>query len=134
MTEKPKKAKYKTTNWGSYNAALKARGSLLVWFDKDMDWLGKPNGRRGRNERFSESAIQFCLSIKSLFGLALRQTTGMVQSLLKLAGLDWETPDYSTLCRRQNRLAVAIAFTRSTGSGLHLLVDSTGIKMLGEGE
>jgi hypothetical protein len=41
MTEKPKKAKYKTTNWGSYNAALKARGSLLVWFDKDMDWLGQ---------------------------------------------------------------------------------------------
>ncbi len=134
MTEKPKKAKYKTTNWGSYNAALKARGSLLVWFDKDMDWFGKPNGRRGRNERFSDAAIQFCLSIKSLFGLALRQTTGMVQSLLKLAGLDWETPDYSTLCRRQNRLAVVIAFTGSTGTGLHLLVDSTGIKMLGEGE
>jgi IS5 family transposase len=70
--------------------------------------------------------------IKSLFGLALRQASGMVSSLLKLSGVDWSTPDYSTLCRRQQRLQVCIAY-RPNPKGLHLLVDSTGVKMLGEG-
>jgi hypothetical protein len=82
---------------------------------------------------FSDAAIQFCLTIKGLYGPALRQAIGFVQSLLQLAKLDWEVPDYSTVCRRQKHLTVAIAH-RSSKGGLHLLVDSTGIKMLGEGE
>ena len=57
----------------------------------------------------------------------------MVQSLLKLAGLDWPVPDFSTVCRRQKRLSVETGYQRASG-GLPLLVDSTGIKMLGEGE
>lgn len=57
---------------------------------------------------FPNGAIQFCLSIKVLFKLPLRQTAGMVASLLRLAGLDWPVPDYSTLCRRQNTLKVQI--------------------------
>jgi hypothetical protein len=64
---------------------------------------------------------------------ALRQAVGMAQSLLKLAGLDWEVPDFSTVSRRQKHLAVTITANPTT-TGLHLLVDSTGIKMLGEGE
>ena len=68
-----------------------------------------------------------------LFGLPLRQTTGFVASLPKLAGLDWPVPDYSTLCRRQKTLAVQLPY-RGSGSPLHLLVDSTGIKVRGEGE
>ncbi|AXT45495.1 MULTISPECIES: IS5 family transposase [Chromobacterium] len=125
--------KYKTTNWKTYNAALKARGSLMIWLDHDMRWHGSAVGQRGRTPTFSDAAIQFCLTIKCLFNLALRQAVGMVQSLLKLAGLDWLTPDYSTVCRRQKHLQVAIP-CRPTTTGLHLLIDSTGIKMLGEGE
>ena len=68
-----------------------------------------------------------------LFGLPLRQTTGFVASLLKLAGLDWPVPDFSTLCRRQRTLAVQLPY-RGSGGPLHLLVDSTGIKVRGEGE
>ena len=98
-----------------------------------MDWLAPGNGKRGRAEKFSDAAIQFCLMVKNLFGLALRQATGMVASLLKLSGLDWPMPDYSTLCRRQQRLQVSISY-RPNPNGLHLLVDSTGVKMLGEGE
>ena len=68
-----------------------------------------------------------------MFGLPLRQTTGFVASLLKLVGLDWSVPDFSTLCRRQKALSVAIPYKGSAGL-LHLLIDSTGIKAEGEGE
>jgi hypothetical protein len=70
------KARYKTTNWAAYNAALKARGSLTIWLDKDMQWYAPASGKRGRQRVFSDAAIQFCLSIKCLFGLALRQSLG----------------------------------------------------------
>lgn len=68
-----------------------------------------------------------------MFGLGLGQATGLVESLLKLARIDWNVPDYSTLSRRQKTLSVAIT-ARPSHSGLHLLVDSTGVKMLGEGK
>jgi hypothetical protein len=127
------KVRYKTTNWAEYNAALKARGSLTVWLDKDMPWYAAASGKRGRQRVFSEAAIQFCLSIKCLFGLALRQTPGLVQSLLRMAGLDWKVPDFSTVSRRQKTLRVQLPYRAST-TALDLLVDSTGIKFLGEGE
>ena len=130
---KPAPPKYRTSNWREYNAALQARGSLLIWLDQDMAWFAAPTGKRGRSPTFSDAAIQFCLSIKCLFGLPLRQSIGMVESLLKLAGLDWPVPDFSTVSRRQKHLRVVIPYQRSR-EGLHLLVDSTGIKMLGEGE
>ncbi len=130
---KPSPARYCTTNWSSYNASLRKRGSLLIWVDKNVTWLAPRDGRRGRPAVFSDAAIQFCLSIKILFKLPLRQTAGMVASLLKLAGLDWPVPDFSTLCRRQRSLTVQVPYRRSDGP-LNLLVDSTGIKVLGDGE
>ena len=98
-----------------------------------MEWLASPSGRPGRSETYSDAAVQFCLSIKVLFGLALRQTIGMVASLLKLAGLNWPVPDYSTLCRRRRTVTIQVPYRRTNGP-LNLLVDSTGVKMLGEGE
>lgn len=130
---KPAPPSYRTTNWRAYNAALKERGSLLIWFDRETEWLAAPKGRRGRPARFSDAAIQTCLTLKALFGLALRQTTGLVASLLKLAGLDLPVPDFSTLCRRQKGLTVTIPYRPSSGA-LHLLIDSTGLKAAGEGE
>lgn len=130
---KPKPARYRTTNWSSYNDALRKRGSLLIWLDKEMTWHAPHEGRPGRPPVFSNAAIQFCLSLKVLFKLPLRQTAGMVASLLRLAGLDWPVPDYSTLCRRQKTLKVQIPYCRAEGP-LNLLVDSTGIKFLGDGE
>ena len=75
-------ARYRTTNWSSYTASLRKRGSLLIWLDKEMTWLAPHDGRPGRPAVFSDTAIQFCLTIKVLFKLPLRQTTGMVASLL----------------------------------------------------
>ena len=125
--------KYKTTNWSAYNEALRQRGSLTIWFDPDMVWRPPPTGKRGRQPSFSDAAIQTCLTMKVLFGMPLRQTTGFVESLLRLVGLDWRVPDFSTLCRRQRTLNVAIPYRGGTGP-LELLIDSTGIKAEGEGE
>jgi hypothetical protein len=127
---KPSSPTYKTTNWRSYTEALKLRGSLTIWFDPEMRWEAKPSGKRGRQQSYSDTAIQTCLTMKVLFGMALRQTTGFVASLLKLIGLDWAVPDFSTLCRRQKELVVNIPYRGSDGP-LHLLVDSTGIKAEG---
>ena len=99
MSQPPQpKSRYRTTNWKQCNAALKARGSLTIWLDKGMSWFAAGSGKRGLRPRFSDAAIQFCLTIKNPFGLALRQTTGFVQSLLALSGLPWPVPDFSTLC------------------------------------
>ena len=138
--------KYKTRNWADYNFSLKQRGSLSIWFDPQMVWEADASGRRGRQQTYSDAAIQACLTFKVLFGLPLRQTTGFVESLLKLVGLDWAVPDFSTLCRRQRTLTVALPYRGSAGP-LHLLIpshgsqanhcraaDSTGIKAEGEGE
>lgn len=130
---RPKPPTYRTSNWHDYNAALARRGSLSIWFDPWMQWLAGPTGRRGRQPVFTDAAVQACLTLKALFRLPLRQTTGMVASLLELAVLDWPVPDFSTLSRRQKTLTVHIPYRPSTGA-LNLLIDSTGVKAEGDGE
>ena len=98
-----------------------------------MTWFAAASGKRGRSPKFSDAAIQLCLTLKNLFGLALRQATGLVKYVLQLCGLACSVPDFSTQRRRQRDLNVQIPYTRSQ-AGLHLLVDSTDIKCLGEGE
>ena len=130
---KPIPPTYSTTNWRACNTAVKQRGSLLIWFDPATQWLATPTGKRGRQAVFSDAAIQTCLTLRALFGLPLRQVTGMVTSLLALAGLDWPVPDYSTLCHRQKGLAVAIAHRPGTGA-LHLLIDIEPVSATGSSE
>ena len=142
---KPYTPTYKTLNWPAYNKALKRRGSLTIWFDPDMTWDAAPSGKRGRQQTYSDASIQTCLTMKVLFGMvdivaplvratmSTRQTTGFVESLLGLIGLNWTVPDFSTLSRRQKTLAVNIPH-RGSKEPLHLLIDSTGIKGEGEGE
>jgi hypothetical protein len=67
---------YKTRNWPACNEALKQRGSVTIWFDPDMVWAPPPTGKRGRPPQYSDAAIQTCLTMKVLFGMALRQTRG----------------------------------------------------------
>jgi len=120
---KPIVPTYKTTNWTAYNKALKRRGSLTIWFDPEMTWGATPSGKRGRSRTFSDTAIQTRLTTKVLFGMALRQTACFVESLLRLAGLDWKVPDFNTICRRQKTLAVDIPYRGSKGP-LQLLISS----------
>ena len=114
---RPTPPTYKTRTWPAYNEALRRRGSLTIWFDPEMSGDAAPTGRRGRQQTCSDAAIQTCLSMKVLFGMALRQTTGFVESLLRLVGLDWTVPDFSTLSRRQKTLAVNIPYRGSKGAG-----------------
>ena len=87
---------YKTRNWPAYNEALKQRGSLTMWFDRDMVRVPPPTGTRGRQPQYGDAALQTCLTMEVLFGLALRQATGFVDSLVRLVGLDGPVPDFST--------------------------------------
>ena len=130
---KPTPKIYRTTNWPTYNRALINRGNIAIWFDPKTQWYAQPKSKHGRNQTYSDTTIQCCLMIKSLFRLSLRMVTGFVQSLIKLCGLDWIAPDYSTICRRQRYIDISICYQKSS-DGLHLLVDSTGLKFLGEGE
>ena len=106
--------RYRTANWGQYNAALKARASLTMWLDRRMQWLAAPSGKRRRRQTFSDAAIQFCVSIKCLFNQPLHQALGMVRSLLQLAPLGWPVPGLSTVCRRQNTSQVRLIYRPST--------------------
>jgi len=130
---KPRPKIYRTLNWSSYNRALINRGNIAILFDPNIQWYEQPQAKQGRNQTYSDTEIQCCLMIKSLFRLSLRMVTSFVQSLIQLYGLDWAAPDYSTLCRRQKYIDISISYQRSSG-GLHLLIDFTGLKFLGEGE
>ncbi|MBV2149741.1 IS5 family transposase [Sphingobium sp. AS12] len=121
------------TNSIAYNPALKQRGSLDVWLIRICTRCRDHAVAPAVLLLFSDSAIELCLTLKRLFTLPLRQATGLVARLLKLADLDCPVPDHTTLCRRQKTLPVTLGGRPSSG-GLHLLVDSTGIKMMGEGE
>lgn len=98
-----------------------------------MIWVPPPSGKRGKQQSFSDAAMQTCLTLKVLFGMPLRHTTEFVQSLLGLVELDWAVPDYSTLCRRQRTLNVNPPYRGGTGP-VNLLADSTGIKSEDERE
>ncbi len=128
---------YRLRNWNQYTNALKQRGSITFHFADDVTdgWLN-PNksGKCGASNTYSNLAIQACLCVKVVFRLPLRQTQGFVQSLLRLLGLNLPTPDYSTLSRRQSDLAVPLSRSQSQGEPLHVVIDSTGLKVLGEGE
>ena len=96
-------------------------------------WAAKLSGKRVRQPVYCDPAIQTCLTMKVLFGMALRQTTGFVESLLRLVGLDWDVPDFSTLSRRQKTLAVNIPHRGSQGP-LHLLIDIEPVSATGSSE
>jgi IS5 family transposase len=137
VKQKTTKAKYRLRNWKEYNASLKQRGSLTFWISPDVveGWINtKRNGKRGRDLTFTDAAIQTMSMIKEFFHLGLRQTEGFVESVFALLGSGkLKVPDYSTLCRRRKVLEVALPRVRA-GESIHVLVDSTGMKVFGEGE
>lgn len=131
---KPPKPHYRTTNWSDYNRSLQARGDLTIWFSPDVAWHGNEReDKAGAPTRYSDQAIQIMLTLKVLFQQGLRQTRGLTHSLVRMMKLDWKVPCYSTVSRRQATLSVQIPVRRRQ-EPLHLLIDSTGIKIHGEGE
>ena len=128
------KQQYRVTNWAEYDASLRQRGSLTVWFSEEAiaAWQAEPRTTRGGQPHYSALAIRTALTLRAVFRLALRQTEGLIGSILRLLGLDLAVPDHSTLSRRAETLEVPRPISR-TGP-VHLLVDSTGLHLCGTGE
>jgi hypothetical protein len=128
------KQRHRVTNWAEYDATLRLRGSLTVWFSEEAitAWRAEPRTTRGGQPHYSALAIRTALTLRAVFRLALRQTEGLIDSILKLLGLDLAVPDHSTLSRRAETLEMARPIAR-TGP-VHLLVDSTGLQLCGAGE
>jgi hypothetical protein len=134
MSQATGKAVYRVRNWAEYNAALVERGSLTVWIDQQaLDaWHYQGPPRWGARFVYSDLAIQLLLTLRAVFHLPLRATQGMARSIFALMGLPWDVPHYSTLSRRA---AVArIDLPRQGDGPVHLVLDSTGLKLYGEGE
>src|SRR3712207_2591939 len=126
--------RHRVTNSSAYDAALRARGSLTVWFSDEAiaAWAAEPRSTRGGQPRYSALAIAAALALRAVFRLALRQTEGLIGSILALLGLDLAVPDHTTLSRRAETLEVPRP--RSGKRPVHLLVDSTGLRLCGPGE
>jgi hypothetical protein len=129
------KQRHRVTNWAEYDAALRQRGSLTVWFTDEAiaAWRAEPRRTRGGQPHYSALAIRTALTLRAVFRLALRQTEGLIGSILKLLDLDLAVPDHSTLSRRAESLAIAKLSPNPRGP-VHLLVDSTGLRLCGPGE
>jgi hypothetical protein len=136
------KQKRKVTNWAAYNASLRQRGSLTLWFSEEAiaGWRAAPRTTRGGQAWYSPLAILTALTLKAVFRLALRQTEGLIASIINLLGLSLAVPSFSTLSRRAETVEVprprasSGADDDADSEPLHLLVDSTGLKLCGAGE
>ena len=129
------KQRHRVTNSAEYDAALRQRGSLTVWFSEEAiaAWRAEPRTTRGGQPHYSALAIRTALTLRAVFRLALRQTEGLIGSILQLLGLDLAVPDHSTLSRRAETLEIPKPCPGSKGP-IHLLVDSTGLRLCGPGE
>ena len=134
MTNQTKR-RYRIRNWRDYNSALVRRGSLTLWVEEGAAgrWrdTASPVGR-GRQRFYSDLAITCALTLREVYHLPLRSTQGLIRSVLRLLGSDLSAPHYSTLSRRAATLDVKLP--RLSKGALHLAVDSTGVKLYGEGE
>jgi IS5 family transposase len=134
MSNPAKKASYRIRNWAEYNRALVRRGSLTIWVDQESvdAWNHQGPPRWGAKFVYSDTAIQCLLTLRAVFHLPLRATQGMARSVFELMGLALDVPHYSTLSRRAAELSVDLS--RKSKGPLHLVLDSTGLKVYGEGE
>lgn len=131
-----KKRKYRIRNWSDYNTALVQRGSLTLWLPPRVlqHWHNpERTGKRGKPRRYTDQAIACALRLRAVYHLPLRATQGLLRSLLSLMGAAVSVPCYSTLCRRQAGLSIALDAPPPT-QPLHLVVDGTGLKVFGDGE
>lgn len=135
IDEKPK-AQYRVRNWAKYNDSLKQRGDITLWIAEDVieAWGPDPQApkKRGGQKAYSDGAIECLLTVKAVYHLAYRQTEGFACSLSQLLGVKLPIPDYTTLNRRSKTLPVQLP-SREKGP-IHLVLDSTGLKVYGEGE
>jgi len=125
------KSRYRIGNWPEYEAGLRRRGDLTVWLSEAAinSWREPPSGKPGGQRTYADIAIEAALTIRMIFHLPLRQTEGFLHSLARMLEVDLPIPDHTTLSRRLKKLN-DIRFRRlATDRPLHLLIDSTGLRI-----
>jgi len=129
---------YHIKNWREYNRSLISRGNLSIWFSEEVPalWYSKaqPKRHRGRPCIYSDRCIEMALTLRSLFNFPLRATQGFIEGIFQWLHLDLRIPHYTQLCRRASELKVQYYSTKSRDNPTDLVVDSTGLKIYGEGE
>jgi hypothetical protein len=130
------KIAYRVRNWKKYNKALVQRGSITFWINEKIakKWyqLESMHLEQGRPKTYSDTAIETCLVLRSLFKQPLRATQGLVESLFKMIGLKIKVPCYSQLSRRLKNLKIKLQ--HQLKGKIHAVLDATGLKIFGEGE
>lgn len=130
------KRQYRIRNWSEYNAGLKARGSLTLWLDESVleNWMNPHlSGKPGASIYYTDLAILTMATVKAVYRLAGRQCQGFLESIFQLMRLELPVPDHSTLSRRLSQLSIPLPVIPKAGAR-HVVVDSTGVKVYGEGE
>src|ERR1700759_1879479 len=129
------KQKRRLTNWPAYEASLRQRGDLMVWFSEEAiaAWRAEPRTNRGGQPWYSPLAILTALTLRTVFRLALRQTEGLIGSLIRLLGLELPVPDHTPLSRRAEPRGLPRRESSTGAEPVHLLVDTTGLKLCGAG-
>ena len=129
------KTKYRVANWAAYNQALVRRGDVTVWLSSDAiaAWTPRRSGRRGGQRRYSDLAIETALTLLLLYHLPLRQAEGFLHALFGMMRLNLSAPDYTTLSRRSRHLRRRLRLV-PPGEAIHLVLDSTGLSLVGAGE
>lgn len=131
-----RKPTYRVRNWSKYNKSLVQRGSLTIWVSPEVlaAWTSvPPSGKRGHPRTYSDVSIECMATLRAVYHLAQRATQGLLTSIFELMGVRVTVPSYSTLSRRQQILTIQLP-QRKAGEGVHVVVDSTGVKVFGEGE
>ena len=129
------KTKYRVTNWPEYERSLAQRGDITIWLTPEAvaSWKPTCNGKQGGQRRYSDLAIETALTLRLVFHLPLRQSEGFLRSIFRMMGIDLAAPDHTTLSRRGKSLDIKLRRV-PTGEPIHLIVDSTGLSIVGEGE
>jgi hypothetical protein len=133
---KKSRAIYRVTNWKKYNESLVRRGDITLWFAEDVIAAWEHANQKvkvGRPFTYSDTAIECLLALRELFQLPYRQTEGLGRSLVKLIGVEVAIPDFTSLAKRAAKLSVSLEVLPAEGP-IDIIVDSTGVKILGAGE
>ena len=125
------KSPYRVSNWAEYEAGLRRRGDLTVWLsDAALDaWRAPASGKPGGQRTYADIAIEAALTDRMVFHLPLRQTEGFLRSLANLLDVKLPIPDHTTLSRRLKKLGQIRTRRLSTDRPIHLLIDSTGLRI-----
>ena len=127
----------KIENWSAYNKALISRGNINLWLTPEVlaNWNNPPKtGKRGRPFLYSDDCVQLAFIVRAYFSLRLRQTEGFLKSLLERLDIGLSVLSYSQMSRRAATLNISLPTTHKPGEAIDIVIDSTGLKIYGEGE